>query len=73
VIQKVAFVLIGGGVLTALGFSMWLFITAPDLALIWKIILGIVVVGIFLMLVQAGWERYRASKGKEEDFKEVKY
>jgi len=73
VIQKIAFVLIGGGVLTALGFSMWLFVTAPDLALIWKIIFGIVVVGIFLMLGQAGWERYRAYKGKEEDFKEVKY
>ena len=72
-IQKVAFVLIAGGVLTALGFSMWLFVTAPDLALIWKIIFGIVVVGIFLMLVQAGWERYRAYKGKDEDFKEVKY
>lgn len=72
-IQRIAFFLIGGGVLTALGFSMWLFITAHDISLFWRITMGVVIVGIFLLLAVAGWERYRASKGKEKEFKEVKY
>ena len=71
--EKIAFILIGGGALAATGFLLWWFITAPDISLFWKITMGIVIVGLFLLLVVAGWERYRASKGKEKDFKEVRY
>lgn len=72
-IQRIAFVLLGVGILAVLGFLFWWFITAPDISLFWKITMGIVIVGIFLLLAVAGWERYQASKGKEEEFKEVKY
>ncbi len=72
-IQRVAFILIGGGVTAVLGFLMWWFITAPDISLFWKITMGIVIVGIFLLLAVAGWERYRAYQGKEKEFREVKY
>jgi len=73
VIQRIAFVLIGGGVLSILGFLLWWFIAAPDISLFWKITMGLVITGIILLLGWAGWDRYRASKGKEKEFKEVKY
>jgi uncharacterized membrane-anchored protein len=71
VIQRIASVLIGGVALTTLGFLMWWFIAAPDIHLFWKIIMVIVILGIFILLVLEGWERYRAYKGKEKEFREV--
>ena len=72
--QKVAFVLIGGGVLVALGFFFkWFFIT-PFISLGFRIAIAVVIVGVLLLLASVGWERYRAVRKKEDDeFKEVKY
>ena len=72
--QNAAFILIGGGVLVALGFFLkWFFITS-FISLGFRIAIAVVIVGILLLLASAVWERYRVSKKKEEDeFKEVKY
>lgn len=72
-IQRIALVLIGGGVLTALGFFFWWFFSDSSLNLGFRIAIAVIIVGVFLILASAGWERYRAFKGKEKDFKEVKY
>ena len=72
--QKVAFILITGGVLVALGFFLkWFFVT-PFMSLGFRIAVAVVMVGVLLLLISVGWERYRAVRKKEEDeFKEVKY
>ena len=72
--QKVAFILIAGGVLTAVGFFLkWFFVT-PFISLGFRIAVAVVIVGVLLLLASAGWERYRVARKKEEDeFKEVKY
>ena len=72
--QKIAFILIGGGVLVALGFFLkWFFVTS-FISLGFRIAIAVVILGVLLLLASAGWERYRVSQKKEEDkFKEVKY
>ena len=72
--QKVAFILIGGGVLVALGFFFNWFFATPFISLGFRIAIAAVIVGLLILLGLAGWERYRASKKKEEEkLKEVKY
>jgi len=73
VIERIALVLIGGGTLTAMGFFFYWFFKTSFLNLGFRIAIGAVIVGFVLLLASAGWERYRAAKGKEKDFKEVKY
>ena len=72
--QKVAFILIGGGVLTALGFFFkWFFVT-PFISLGFRIAIAVVIVGVLILLASVSWERLRVARKKEEDeFKEVKY
>jgi membrane protein DedA with SNARE-associated domain len=72
-IQKVAFGLIGGGILVALGYFLYWFFTTSGIALGFKIAIALVVVGIVLLLAGVIWERYQAAKKEEEEFKEVKY
>lgn len=72
-IQRIALFLIGGGALTAFGFFLWWFFRTSFLNLGFRIAVGVVIVGIVMLLASAGWERYRATKGKEKEFKEVKY
>ncbi|MFC1924103.1 hypothetical protein ACFLXA_01890 [Chloroflexota bacterium] len=72
-IQKIALLLIGGGLLTALGFFFWWFFSDSSLNLGFRIAIAIVIVGFLLILASVGWERYRAARGKEKEFKEVKY
>ena len=72
--QKVAFVLIGGGVLVALGFFLTWFFSTSFISLGFRIAVAVVIVGVLLLLASVGWERYRAVGKKEEDeLKEVKY
>ena len=69
--QMVAFILIGGGVLTAVGFFLKWFFTTSLISLGFRIAVAVVLVGIVLLLISAGWGRYRATK--TEKFKEVKH
>lgn len=71
--QRIAFILIGGGILAALGFFLKWFFGTSVVSLGFRIAIGAVIVGVILLLAAAGWERYRATKGKEDEFKEVKY
>ena len=70
-IQKLAFLLIGGGVLVALGFFLKWFFATSVIALGFRIAIAIVIVGILLLLASVGWERYRAAK--KEEFGEVEH
>ena len=72
-IQRIAMIFIGGGALTALSFFFWWFFRTSLFNLGFRIAIGVVVLGIVLLLASAGWERYLAIKGKEKEFKEVKY
>ncbi len=73
-IQRAAFLLIGVGVLGALGFFLKWFFGTSVISLGFRIAIGAVIAGVVLLLGSAVWERYRAVKGKKEDsFKEVKY
>jgi len=72
--QKIAFILIGGGGLVALGFFFQWFFATSLISLGFRIAIAAVIAGIILLLASVSWERYRAVKKKEEDeFKEVKY
>ena len=72
--QKVAFVLIAGGVLVALGFFLTWFFRTSFISLGFRIAVAVVMVGVLILLISVGWDRFRAARKKEEDeFKEVKY
>jgi len=66
--QIAAFVLIGGGMATALGFFFKWFFTTPFLPLGFRIAIALVIVGIILLLISIIWGRLRAAK--KEDFRE---
>ena len=66
--QVVAFVLIGGGLATALGFFFKWFFTTPFLPLGFRIAIALVLVGVILLLASVVWGRLHAAK--KEDFKE---
>ncbi len=70
-IQKIAFLLIGGPVLAGLGYFLWWFFKTSEIALGFRIAIAVVIVGIILLLASVIWERYRAVK--KEDFKEVEH
>jgi formate hydrogenlyase subunit 3/multisubunit Na+/H+ antiporter MnhD subunit len=69
--EKVGLVLIIGGILTALGFFLEWFLTTSVISLGFRIAIGVVIVGIVLVLISLGWERYKASKEEREKFREV--
>ena len=70
-IQKLAFLLVGGGVLVALGFFLEWFFATSLIALGFRIAIAVIIVGILLLLAAVGWERYRAAK--KEEFEEVEH
>jgi uncharacterized membrane protein len=70
-IQKLSFLLIGGGVLVALGFFLKWFFETSLIALGFRIAIAVVIAGILLLLTTVGWDRYRSAK--QEDFEEVEH
>ena len=67
--QKVAWTLIGLGILVVIGYASKDFFTAADIPLAFKVAAGIVGLGLALLLVSVGKERYQAAK--KESFKEI--
>lgn len=69
--QKIAFILIGLGVLALIGWGVQGFFMASDVPLLAKIAVGAVGVGLLILIGLAIKDRLK--KAKTEKFKEVKY
>ena len=67
--QKVAFILIGLGVLALIGWWSRVFFLAADIPLIVRISVGAIGVGVLVLIGVV--IRDRQAKAKTEDFKEV--
>jgi len=69
--QKVAFILIGLGILVLIGWSVRGFFMASEISLLIKIAVGAVSVGVLILIGVAIKDRLK--KAKTDEFKEVKY
>ena len=69
--QKVAFILIGLGILALIGWGVQVFFMASDVPLLIKIAVGAVGVGVLILIGVAIKDRLK--KAKTDEFKEVKY
>ena len=67
--QKIAYILIGLGVLVLIGWSIKVFFMASDIPLLIRIAVGAVGVGVLVLLGVA--IKDRLAKAKTEDFKGV--
>ena len=69
--QKVAFILIGLGILVLLGWSVKGFFMDSEISLLIKIAVGAVGIGVTILIEVAIKDRLR--KAKTDEFKGVKY
>jgi hypothetical protein len=69
--QKIAFILIGLGILVLIGVSIRFFFMATDIPLYIRIPVGAVGVGVLILIGVAIKDRLK--KAKTDEFKEVKY
>ena len=69
--QKVAFVLIGLGVLALIGWRISGFFMNSEISLFIKIATGAIGVGVLILIGVVVRDRWK--KGGEDEFKEVKY
>jgi len=69
--QNAAFILIGLGILTLIGWGVQGFFMASDVPLLAKIAVGAVSVGVLILIGLAIKDRLR--KARKDEFKEVKY
>lgn len=69
--QKMAFALIGLGILVLIGWSVKGFFMAGGISLLVKIAVGAIGVGVLILIGVAIKDRLK--KGKEDEFREVKY
>ncbi len=67
--QKVAFILIGLGILVLIGWSIQGFFTDSEIPLLIRIAVGVIGVGVLVLIGVA--IKDRLAKAKTEDFKEV--
>jgi len=68
-LQNVAFILIGIGVLALVGWSLQAFFTASEIHILIRIAVGTVGLGALILIGIA--IKDRLTKGKKDDFKEV--
>ena len=69
--QKVAFILIGLGVLALIGWGVQGFFMASEIPLLVRIAVGAVAVGVLILIGVAIKDRLK--KARKDEFKEVKY
>jgi len=67
--QKIAFILIGIGILVLIGWAVKGFFTASEIPLLIRIAVGVIGAGILVLIGVA--IKDRITKAKTEDFKEV--
>ena len=67
--QKLAFILIGIGILVLIGWGVQGFFMANDIPLLIRIAVGVISVGVLVLIGVA--IKDRLAKAKVEDFKEV--
>jgi len=70
--QKVAFVLIGLGILVLIGWSVKGFFMDSEVSLLIKIAVGAIGVGVLILIGVVIKDRLKKG-GEEDEFKEVKY
>jgi membrane protein implicated in regulation of membrane protease activity len=68
--DKVGLILIALGLIVVLGYGAVAFFTSADIPLWLRGTIGVIVLGLLLLLLSAGRERYKSAK--EEPFREVK-
>ncbi len=68
--DKAGLLLIALGVAVVLGYGAVAFFTAIDIPLWLRATIGVIVLGLLLLLVSAGRERYKSAR--EEPFREVR-
>ncbi len=70
--KKIALIVIGMGILTMLVSFIDALLSDSDIPSGFRIGIAVVMVGCLILVVSIGLERYRAWKGKDKDFDEVK-
>jgi uncharacterized protein involved in response to NO len=68
-VQNVAFILIGIGVLSLVGWALQAFFTSSEVHILIRIAVGAIGVGALILILVA--IKDRITKGKKEEFKEV--
>jgi len=68
-VQNIAFILIGIGVLSLAGWGLQAFFASEEVHVLVKIAVGAITVGAFILVLIA--IKDRITKGKKDEFKEV--
>lgn len=71
--QYVCWALIGIGVVGLLVYALWEFFESPNAPMVWKVLLGIVIVGFVGLLEYVVIDRFRKKKKEPKGIKKVKH
>ena len=71
--QYVCWALIGIGVAGLLVYALWEFFESPNAPMVWKVLLGIIIVGFVMLLEYVVIDRFRKKKKEPKSIKKVKH
>jgi hypothetical protein len=72
-LEYVALVLIGAGILGLIGWGAGAFFADPAIHLGLRVLAGIAAVGFVLLLGYVGWDRIQKARREPKEIKEVKH
>ncbi|MFC2017756.1 hypothetical protein ACFLTQ_00430 [Chloroflexota bacterium] len=72
-LKKFALVVIAGGLLVMLVYFIGAIFSDSDIPNGFRIGVAVVMAGSLILLIAVGWERYRAWKGEDDDFRGLKF
>lgn len=72
-LKKFALVVIAGGLMVMLGYFIKAIFNDSDIPNGFRIGIAVVMAGCLLLVIAVGWERYRAWKGEDDDFRGLKF
>ena len=72
-LKRFALLVIAGGLLVMTIYFVQAVMADADIPNGFRIGIAVVMVGSLLLLISVGWERYRAWKGEDDDFRGTKY